>query len=176
MSYSASNSPVTAHAIFSQLDSSEVHSIFESLHQDQKPAYKSAMQATAARRKLRPAFLEKKPRVERHRWMQGVLSQRANEDVAMEILQTWLLSVHRPMICRFLDKCGIEHADGLMDDIPPQPPADRLHSAVDDLFESGAELPARVYLRVFQPVDDQAWPELDALLASDPRLKTADAP
>jgi hypothetical protein len=161
---------VTAHKIFSGLEPAESHEIFESLHQANKDGYKGAVHATAARRKLRGVFLERKPRVERHEWMRDVLSRPANEDLAIEVLQNWILSVHRDMLGDFLDACGIEHNEGLIDDIPPQPERDKLDAAVEAIFAKHPPTSVKVYLHLFQPTDAQAWPDLDALLVIDPRL------
>lgn len=135
------------------------------------------MEALATRRKLRPVFLEKKPRPDRHEWMRSALASVRNEDVATEVLQTWLLGEYRPMICGFLDALDIEHSEGLMDEIPSQPGPLALEEAVDELFDANDPLVVRIYLQFFQPVDDEAWPDLDRILAEDERFAPApDAP
>lgn len=161
---------MTANQILAGLEPTEAHEILESLHEANRDAYKGAMQATAARRKLRGVFLERKPRVERHAWVQEQLSRPANEDLAIEVLQNWLLAAHRGMLGDFLDACGIEHKEGLIDDIPPQPPREKVDEAVDMLFSKYPPASVKVYLRLFQPVDAQAWPDLDTLLVIDSRL------
>lgn len=163
-------SHVTANQIFSGLEPSEAHEIFESLHEASKPAYKGTMQATASRRKLRPVFLERKTRVDRHAWMQNALAAPTNEDLAIEVLQNWLLSAHREMLGEFLDACGIVHQEGLIDDIPPQPPREKVDAAVEAICAKYSPATVKVYLHLFQPQDAQAWPDLDALLLIDPRL------
>lgn len=161
---------MTSHEIFSGLTPSEAHELFESLHEANKPAYKGAMQAAAARRKLRTIFLERKPRVERHAWVQGVLAQPSSEELGLEILQNWLLGTHRPMLGDFLDALGIAHEDGLVDVIPPQPPREKLDAAVDAIAAKHPPTAVKIYLNIFQPVGAEAWPDLDALLVIDPRL------
>ncbi len=161
---------LTAHEIFSGLAPAEAHELLESLHEANKPAYKGVVQATAARRKLRPVFLERKPRAERHQWMQGVLGQPASEDLALEILQNWLLGPQRAVLSDFLDALEIRHEDGLIDDIPPQPPREKVDAAVEAIAAKHPALAVKVYLNLFQPLDAGAWPDLDALLVIDPRL------
>ncbi|MGH8046533.1 MAG: hypothetical protein ACREKL_04745 [Chthoniobacterales bacterium] len=161
---------MTAHDIFSGLTPAEVHELFESLHEANKAAYKGALQATAARRKLRPVFLERKPRTERHVWMQGVLSLPTNEELSLEIVQNWLLGLHRPLLADFLDALGIEHQEGLIDDIPSQPAREKLDAAVEVIAAKHPPLAVKIYLNLFQPQDAGAWPDLDALLVIDPRL------
>ncbi len=74
------------------------------------------------------------------------------------------------MIRGFLDTLAITHSDGLLDEIPPQPAAASLAAAIDGLFAANPAVAVKVYLHVFQPLDAEAWPDLDRLLASDPRL------
>ncbi len=163
--------PVTANDIFSKLTPAESHEIFEEISAGNRDAYKAAMQVTATRRRLRPVFLEKKPRPDRHEWMRSVLAMKRNEDVGLELLQNWLLGLQRKMITDFLENCGLEHQEGILEEIPPQPDAAKLAGAVDELFAKNPAVAAKVYLHVFQPEeDDEAWPELDRMLDEDPRM------
>lgn len=164
---------MTAHEIFAGLAPAEAHELFESLHETNKAAYKGALQLTASRRKLRPVFLERKPRVERHAWMQNALGHAANEDLSLEILQNWLLGSHRPMLGDFLAACGFQHEDGLIEDIPAQPSRETVDAAVNAIAEKHPALAVKVYLNLFQPAGPEAWPDLDALLVIDPRLALA---
>ena len=161
---------MTAHEIFSGLTPAEAHELLESLLEANKPAYKGVLQATATRRKLRPVFLERKPRAERHQWMQGVLGQPANEELSLEVLQNWLLGSQRGILGDFLDACGIEHQEGLIDDIPAQPARDKVDAGVEAIAAKHSPLAVKVYLNLFQPEGAGAWPDLDALLVIDPRL------
>jgi hypothetical protein len=161
---------LTAHDIFAGLTPAEAHEFFESLHEANKAAYKGCMQVTASRRKLRPVFLERKPRVERHQWVQNALSSPANEDLGLEVLQNWLLGQQRAVLADFLDACGIAHEDGLIDDIPPQPAREKVDAAVEAIAAKHSPLAVKIYLNLFQPGGAEAWPDLDALLVIDPRL------
>ncbi len=161
---------MTASEIFSGLAPAEAHELFESLHEANKPAYKGTMQVTAARRRLRSVFLERKPRVERHQWMQNALANPHNEDLGLEVLQNWLLGTHRAMLGDFLTACGFTHEDGLIDEIPPQPARETVDAAVEAIAAKHPPLAVKVYLHLFQPAGPEAWPDLDALLVIDPRL------
>lgn len=163
---------MTGSEIFSRLSAADVHQVFESLFASDKATYKACVQITAQRRRLRSVFLEKKSRPERHAWMQNVLAMPANDDAATEILQNWLLGLHRSMIIEFLDACGLKHEDALLEDIPVQPKPDVLKSAIDRLLDGHPGVESRIYLQIFQPVGTEAWPDLDHLLASDPRFQT----
>jgi len=161
---------VTSCEIFSRLTPAEAHELFESLHEANRDAYKGCMQVTASRRRLRPVFLERKPRVDRHEWMRSVLALPSNEDLGLEVLQNWLLGPHRKMLEDFLDALDIQHNEGLIDEIPPQPAREKLDAAVDALLAKYPPFAVKIYLHLFQPEGGEAWPDLDALLTVDPRL------
>ncbi len=167
--------PVTGSEIFSRLSPDEVHQVFESLYLGDKPTYKACIQITAQRRRLRATFLDKKPRPERHVWMRDVLALRANDDAATEILQNWLLGLHRPMIVDFLNVCALQHEDAILEDIPPQPDAVVLAGAVDGLLNNYPAPVPKIYLQLFQPAGEMVWPDLDHLLISDERLASSSA-
>ena len=103
---------MTAYEIFSQLSPADAHFILEELSTGNRDAYKSVVQLTATRRRLRAVFLEKKPRPARHEWMRSVLAMKANEDVGLELLQNWLLGQRREMITSFWMRAGLSTSRG----------------------------------------------------------------
>jgi len=154
--------------IFGDLSPEEAHEIFEELAGADRGAYRSSLSIAARRRNLRPEFLERKPRRERHEWMRDVFARPRNNDAATEILQTWLLVCHRRMLVEFLDALKIDHEDGLIAEIPAQPPG--VTAAIHALCGKYPPLITRTYLRLFQPPADNAWPELDQFLATETGL------
>lgn len=160
-----------AHDIFRRLSDADAGEILTHLHQEDKPAYRAALEALAGRRRLRPVFLERKPRPERHAWMRTELARPTNHDLATEILQAWLLGAHRPLICQFLDALKVPHdGEGLLESLPPEPPVEDLRAAIDGLFQDHPALPVTVYLFLFPEMDIADWPELSSLLETDPRF------
>jgi hypothetical protein len=47
-----------------------MNSMLGFLLEQEKPVYKAMIQNLATRRKLRPIFIERKPKIERHIWIQ----------------------------------------------------------------------------------------------------------
>ena len=136
-----------------------------------KATYKVAIQTLAAQRKLRPVFVERKPRAERHDWMRSALGRPPGEAIAANLLQMWLMGSQAPLLCDFLDALGIEHDEhGGIDSLPATPDAGQLRAAVDGLL---ARYPAEivaVYLQSFQTMDIAGWPALGEMLTHDERL------
>ena len=141
------------------------------LHDKEKAVYKAAIQNLAAQWKLRPVFVERKPKMERHLWLKRALSRKPADDFAIQVLQIWLLGAQRDLICAFLDQLEIPHdGKGVVDNLPPEPSRDRLEHAVNALLQKHPPEVVAVYLNAFQAMDDQGWRGLDQILETDGRL------
>lgn len=157
--------------IFGRCSPELVNEIFLYLLEQEKAVYKAAIHNLAAQRKLRPVFVERKPKLERHLWLQQALSRKPADDFAAQLFQIWLLGAERDMICRFLASLGISHdGKGVVKDLPSEPSKEALERAINDLLEKHRHEVVSVYLNVFQAMDEKGWKTLDALLESDPRL------
>jgi hypothetical protein len=160
-----------AHEILQRFPDEAASEIFEYLHQNDKPAYRSCLRVLAMRRKLRPVILERKNRAERHAWMHAELARKSNDDAATEALQTWLLGGHLQLVCSFLDGLGVAHdGRGLLDTLPTQPPKERLQEAVERLLDSHSRHAATAYLHLFCEMDIADWPTLKEIINQDSRL------
>jgi hypothetical protein len=168
---------MNASQIFQHLSPELGAQIFSRLQEAEKPTYRMAIQTLAAQRKLRPQFVERKPRDERSRWLQGALSRPAAEQIAANLLQMWLMGTQAPMLCDFLDALGIAHEEnGGIDNLPSAPAPEKLREAIDGLL---ARYPAEivaVYLHSFQAMDIAGWAVLGEILATDARLQFTAAP
>ena len=162
---------MNASEIFQHLSPGLAEQTLSYLNTAEKPTYKVAIQTLAAQRKLRPVFVERKPRQERHVWMQAALARPANEQIAANLLQMWLMGAQAPVLCDFLDALGIEHDEhGGIENLPEAPTADRLQTAVDGLLTKHPAEVVAVYLQSFQTMDIAGWPALGEMLAKDARL------
>jgi len=148
-----------------------MNAVFVFLLQHEKPVYKAMIQNIASRRKLRPIFIERKPKSERHIWLQQALSSKGCDDLAIQLFQVWLLGAHRQMICDFLDLLGIKHdGKGVVDDLPPEPTREALTEAISKLLEKHSAEVVAVYLHAFQAMDETGWSTLDEILSTDSRI------
>jgi hypothetical protein len=157
--------------IFSKLTPELADEIFGYLQQDEKAVYKAMIQNVATQRKLRPVFIERKPRNERHLWLRDALGRKPADDITTQVFQIWLLGGQRTMICEFLDGLGIAHdGKGVVEDLPAEPSKEALESALSKLLEKHRPEIVTAYLHVFQAMDDHRWPTLDEILKTDQRL------
>ena len=162
---------MTAYELFARLSPAETPGIMEWLQENDRPAYKTCAGLLAGRRKLRPVFVERKPKAERNAWMAENLARPANADIATEVLQSWILGAHGAMVCGFLDSLKVAHdGKGLIETLPAEPAAEEIVKAVDELFSKHPAGAVTVYLNLFVSMDMTEWPHLKSLVSTDPRL------
>jgi hypothetical protein len=160
--------------IFAQMPAGSCSAILADLLENEKPLFKNLVENLATQRKLRPIFIERKPRAERFEWIREALGRRQNEAIAANLLQIWLVSRHPEMLCDFLDSLGIKHDDnGTVEQIPPQPEKPALEAAVAVLLGKYDASIVAVYLHAFQALNETGWPLLEEIIAADPRLHLA---
>jgi hypothetical protein len=165
---------MTASELFSRFDPVTTELVFGFLYETDRNAYRGAMQILTSRRNLRQVFLEKKPKPERHQWMTDALSRSRNEDLALEILQNWILRGNSAMVLQFLKDLNIEHdGEGIIETTPAEPASDVVDMAVNNLLASFPDATVVVYLNLFAGMDDGGWPHLRNLIKEDPRLQMA---
>ena len=162
---------MTANELFSRLSAGESGDLFSWFHEQDRSGYRSCLGMLASRRKLRPVFVERKPRDERHAWMKEALARPANADLAAEILQAWILGPNAKMVFDFLEELKIPHdGKGIIENLPPEPPATEVNQAVENLFKNHPSAVVMVYLNLFASMDISDWPTLKTLVSTDPRL------
>jgi hypothetical protein len=160
------------HEIFARMPGETAQQLFGFVFEKEKPLYKATIESLAKQRKLRPVFVERKPREERHAWLKEALGRKASEGVAAHLLQIWLIGAHKEVLCDFLDALGIKHDEnGTIDNLPEAPAREPLQAAIDTLLAKHDRGVVAVYLHAFQALDDAGWPTLETLLAEDERLR-----
>ena len=162
---------MTANELFGRLSAGESGDLFSWFHEQDRPGYRSCVGMLASRRKLRPVFVERKPRDERHAWMKESLARPANADLAAEILQAWILGPNAKMVLDFLEELKIPHdGKGIIDTLPSEPPVEEINRAVENLFKNHPPAAVMVYLNLFASMEVSEWQTLKALVSTDPRL------
>lgn len=164
---------MTANEIFQRLGAADTAEVLEWFAGDDRDGYRRVIAMLAERRKLRPVFVERKPKPDRNAWIAEALGRPRNADLAIEILQVWTLGRNESMVCGFLDALGIPHdGKGLIEDIPEEPPEDKVVSAVEGLIGGHRRLDVFIYLHLFSAMDEGKWPVLRGLVDSHPELAT----
>ncbi len=136
-----------------------------------KPLYRAALNAVADARKVRGIFLERQPRQQRHATMIAALSRPALELVANNLIRNWLVKKQNAMLAQFLDALDIPHEKGVVENLPPTVDDAKLQAAVDGLLANFPPETVAVYLLAFNDMNEANWPNLKAMLESNPRLQ-----
>jgi len=145
--------------------------VIEYAYASDKPLYRTVMAAVAEAKRVRPAFLERQPRSQRHAEMVGTLSRPRLEEAAAGLLRGWLLQAETGILTDFLDTLGIPHEQGVVEDFPKTVDDGKLKAAVDLLLSKHPAEKVIVYLNTVQSGGGVQWPALEEMLHNDPRLQ-----
>jgi hypothetical protein len=162
---------LTAHELIGFMPPNLAAEILEHAYQSDKELYKATLAAVAQTRKVRPLFLERQPRAERHVAMLATLARPAMEPAAAGLVRGWLLKKHATLLVDFLNALGVPHKDGVVEDLPQTMDDAKLGAAVETALAKHPREVVIVYLHAFYEMNEARWPNLKALLESDPRLQ-----
>jgi len=166
---------MTAHELFKNVKPSIVQDLFMWMRDTDRELYKTALGSLATNRKMRLAYLQKKPVVEQIGWMHKTLGLKTSDMIAEHLLQVYFMKGQEEMLASFCDSLEIPH-DGkgqVEGELPEQLDADKLKTAVDKLLEKHEPALVALYLHTFNLQTPEGWSALTDLLASDERLKLA---
>ena len=162
----------STHEIFSKMPASAATQLFSHLADNEKALMKATIDTLCKQRKLRPVFVERKPKPERFAWLREACGRKQNEGVAAHLLQIWLVGTQKELLCDFLDGLGIAHDEhGTVEQLPAAPEKAKLAEVVGTLLAKHNAAIVAVYLHAFLATSDADWSALDELLAEDSRLK-----
>jgi hypothetical protein len=145
--------------------------ILEDTQDNNREVYRALVASMAQAQKMRPVFIGRQPKERRHKSFVQMLSRAGSEEHAGNLIRGWLFKEHKDVLTSFLGKLGIEHQEGMVDDLPESISDDTLNAAVDLLIEKYDRELVAVYLTAFNASNENRWGNLDALLADDERLQ-----
>jgi hypothetical protein len=163
----------TAYELFGFMPAPLSKEILEHTFAENKELYRATLAAVAEARHVRPVFLERKPRADRHRDMVDMLSRPRMNVAASALIRGWLMKSEQPMLTAFLDTLGVAHKDGAVDTLPETVEDEKLKAAVELLLSRHPREKVTVYLHAFDEMNEIRWPNLKGLLESDARLQLA---
>ena len=164
-----------AHDLYAAVDPALVTQMLDWFRANDRNVYKTAVSTLAARRKLRPVFIQKKPLPDQYAWIHKTLTVAAQDAVGEQLLQAYLMSAQQSLLAMFCDGLGIPH-DGkgsVVGDLPKKIDAERLDATVDKLLGLFDPKLLTLYLHCFNLQQPGGWPELTAKLEADERLVLA---
>jgi hypothetical protein len=162
---------LTSHEIIGFMSPAQAVEIINYAYESDKPLYHVVVKAVAEARKLRPVFLERQPRTERHTQMLSTLARPSLEMVTGNLIRAWLVKKHKNMLVDFLNALGIQHNEGVVEDLPESMADEKLKPAIDALLAKYPQEAVAVYLHAFNDMNEANWPNLKTMLESDQRLQ-----
>jgi hypothetical protein len=160
-----------ANQMFGALTPGLASQILEDIHVQQKELYKATVQAAAQSLKVRPVFLGRQPRVDRHKRMAVALGHVDMTLAAGNLIGAWLLKTQQAMLGEFLDALKIKHEKGVVEDLPKSVEDATLTAAVENLLAKYPQEIVTLYLQAFDEMNDAEWPALALMLRDDIRLQ-----
>ena len=145
--------------------------ILDDTQANNREVYRALVASMAQAQKMRPVFIGRQPKERRHKSFVQMLSRAGSEEHAGNLIRGWLFKEHKDVLTGFLGKLGIEHEEGMVDDLPESISDDALNAAVELLIEKYDRELVAVYLTAFNASNENRWGNLDALLAEDERLQ-----
>jgi len=160
------------HEIFAKMPQTTASGLIQFLHENEKTLYKATVDSLAQQRKLRPVFIERKPRKDQHSWILEQIIRKTNDALAAHLLQIWLVGANKQLLCDFLDGFGITHDEnGTVENLPDSPAKAEVARVVETLLSKYDQSLIAVYLNAFQSIDGTGWEGVSELIAEDPRLQ-----
>ena len=162
---------LTFHELIGFMSPKMANRILEDTQANNREVYRALVASMAQAQKMRPVFIGRQPKERRHKSFVQMLSRTGSEEHAGNLIRGWLFKEHKDVLTDFLGKLGIEHEEGMVDDLPESISDDALNAAVDLLIEKYDRELVAVYLTAFNASNENRWGNLDALLAENERLQ-----
>ena len=162
---------LTSHELLGFMSANLANEIIDFTRESDKPTYKATLGAVAQARHVRPVFMERQPRAQRHAAMIATLSRPALETAAAGLIRVWLVKKQRTMLVDFLNALGLPNNEGVVDDLPATMDDEKLKSAIETLLAKYPAEAVAVYLNAFNDMNEANWTNLKTMLESDKRLQ-----
>lgn len=162
---------LTSHELMGFMSPGLANEILNFTYESDKPTYKATMNGVAQALRVRPVYLERQPRPQRHASMAQVLSKPGMDAAAGTLLRAWLLQKHKPMLKDFLNALEIKNEEGVVDNLPDSVDDAKLKSAIDMILSKHPHEAVAVYLNAFNEMNEANWANLKQMLESDSRLQ-----
>ena len=162
---------LTSHELFGFMSPALANEILNFAYESDKPAYKATLSAVSTALHVRPVYLERQPRPQRHASVVQILSRPGMDGAAAALLREWLLKKNKAMLVDFLNALEIKNEEGVVDDLPASIDDAKLKSAVENLLTKHPHEAVAVYLNAFNDMNQANWANLKTILESDSRLQ-----
>lgn len=113
--------------------------------------------------KFRPHAIKKLPMSQRAKKARAFVERSSNAELAYELFGTYLLKHHKGLVTGFLDKTGVKHDEGMIEDLDNnKPEGDKVATALTELDAEFAPEDVTLYLSMCV----EQWPQVKELESS----------
>jgi hypothetical protein len=120
---------------------------------------------------MRPVFITKQSPEKQVTLLTAACGRKPAEQIAMQVLEVWLMRGRQEMLIDFLDRMNIKHdGAGMVEKFPAVMDATSLSKALTAMRDTYPAGELALYLYVLQEQQAGGWPELSALLDAEPWL------
>ena len=162
---------LTSHELFGFMSPTLANDILSFTFESDKPTYRAILNAVAQARHVRPVFLERQAKPQRHAAMMSALCKPGLDLMAANLLRAWLVKKYKAMLMDYLNALEIKNEEGVVEGLPPGVDDTKLTAAVELLLTKYPHEVVAVYLNAFNDMNEANWPNLKVLLESDARLQ-----
>jgi len=157
-----------SYQVFAAMAPERAVAMMRVLSKEAPAMFRQAADAAAISIKARPVYMRRQPFEKRAEAVRRSLSRVVANPVADELLAVYFLECRKELLLQWLDRIGLAHDDGaLEDDAPEQPSPDQLSKAIDEFLAVDDDEDRDLLLRAFAAQDAVDWPALDARLAGE---------
>ena len=160
-----------SHELLGFMSPALANDILSFIFESDKPAYRATVAAVADAKRVRPVFLERQPRDQRHATMLSALTKPNLDPAAAAFIRAWLVKKNAAMLVAFLNALEIKNENGVVENLPTSVDDTKLKAAVELLLGQYPHETVAVYLNAFNDMNTAGWANLKALLESDSRLQ-----
>ena len=160
-----------SHELLGFMSPALANDILSFIFESDKPAYRATVAAVADAKRVRPVFLERQPRDQRHATMLSALTKPNLDPAAAAFIRAWLVKKHAAMLVDFMNALEIKNENGVVEDLPTAVDDAKLKAAVEILLGKYPHETVAVYLNAFNDMNTANWPNLKTLLETDARLQ-----
>ena len=160
-----------SHELLGFMSPALANDILSFIFESDKPAYRATVAAVAEAKRVRPVFLERQPRDQRHATMLSALTKPNLDPAAAAFIRAWLVKKNAAMLVAFLNALEIKNENGVVENLPSSVDDVKLKAAVEILLAQYPHETVAVYLNAFNDMNTAGWANLKALLESDSRLQ-----
>ena len=109
---------LTFHELIGFMSPGMANRILDDTQANNREVYRALVASMAQAQKMRPVFIGRQPKERRHKSFVQMLSRTGSEEHAANLIRGWLFKEHKQVLTDFLGKLGIDHEDGMVDELP----------------------------------------------------------